>query len=99
VIERKLTMASAPIVSNLPWPYGCSASGGSAAKRMASRATRLFRASTPEWPASPRIAMEPERRPTASLAMMTRTLAARTHQRTRRTCSLLPSVQVPGWVV
>ena len=38
--------------------------------------------------------MEPDRRPTASLAIMTRRLAARTHQRTR--LNLPPSAVGPG---
>src|SRR5437879_2636960 len=85
VIERNPTMARAPSVSNLLWPYGWSSSGSFAATRTTIRARRLFRTSTDESRALPRMARDPERRPTNDLAATIARLAIRRPMKTRRT--------------
>src|SRR2546430_5545827 len=60
-------MASAPSVSNFPWPYGWSSSGSFAATRTTIRASTLLSASTHESTAPPSTAREPDESPTASL--------------------------------
>src|SRR3989440_645051 len=85
VIERNPTMARAPSVSNLLWPYGWSSSGSFAATRTTIRARTLFRASTDESRALPRMASDPARRPTNDLAATTARLATRRPMKTRRT--------------
>src|SRR2546426_6826101 len=75
-------MASAPSVSNFPWPYGWSSSGSFAATRTTIRASTLLSASTHESTAPPSTAREPDESPTASLTPTTARLAARSEEHT-----------------
>src|SRR2546422_8096054 len=84
-------MASAPSVSNFPWPYGWSSSGSFAATRTTIRASTLLSASTHESTAPPSTAREPDESPTASLTPTTARLATRRPIRSEEHTSELQS--------
>src|SRR3989442_309834 len=85
VTDRKTTIASAPSVSNLPWPYGWSSSGSLAATRTTTRPNMLYVASTEECRASPSTASEPVSAPIVAFVMSTATFATSSPASTRRT--------------